>query len=425
VTITAIIYKTSLKIDIYKGYEMIKHYKIYSYFFVCMQLTINLYASEEDIVNNLKDNEIISKSYQIDETIIPNSSSAEKIIFLKSNDHNDSDLALKIFKSLHNFEEEKELINSQSFNIISNEIAEFAKQNTNIKLPILVTYKYSNIINGKGIVLMDKAKGRKLEHIFDEVENMSYEDLEKTFSSIGEQLGLLNAFYFEKYNGQVLPHPDDSSENYLYCKQNQKLYFIDFADIIKQPYSRADARFILSFSKDLFRFSKSELSIFTKNNIENALANEDIKENQINEIIESIYKRYIAYDYIWDSFFNEMKNHLKDQDKNNKLKENYKQINMSSLQMYLYKIATEFIIPQGKFDLMQKLLDIGVNINFSKEKLTMLHWAVLFNKSEIVDLLIKNGAITKTKNNYDTSPLDVARKKNFKDIENMLLKSKN
>ena len=66
---------------------------------------------------------------------------------------------------------------------------------------------------------------------------------------------------------------------------------------------------------------------------------------------------------------------------------------------------------------------IGLNCNINavdKEKLTPLHLATLYNRENIVIKLLQNGADKSLKNSKGELPIDIARKKNFHSIVNIL-----
>lgn len=67
------------------------------------------------------------------------------------------------------------------------------------------------------------------------------------------------------------------------------------------------------------------------------------------------------------------------------------------------------------------LIGLGINVNSQdKENLTPLHLATLYNREKIVIILLKNGADKNLPNSRGHLPIDIARKKGFANLINIL-----
>ena len=67
------------------------------------------------------------------------------------------------------------------------------------------------------------------------------------------------------------------------------------------------------------------------------------------------------------------------------------------------------------------LIGLGINVNSQdKENLTPLHLATLYNREKIVIILLKNGADKNLPNSRGHLPIDIARKKGFVNLINIL-----
>ena len=70
----------------------------------------------------------------------------------------------------------------------------------------------------------------------------------------------------------------------------------------------------------------------------------------------------------------------------------------------------------GYTKIVQKLIEAGVNVNVSKNKHTVLHYACDQGQLEVVKLLLEKGADVNAKNEEGETPLDIAKKTSNKEI---------
>ena len=65
----------------------------------------------------------------------------------------------------------------------------------------------------------------------------------------------------------------------------------------------------------------------------------------------------------------------------------------------------------NRTDVIKRLVDVGADVNRqNRYEDTPLHWAARHNNTEAVRLLLDNGADINLKNRTNKTPLDVARK---------------
>ena len=83
-------------------------------------------------------------------------------------------------------------------------------------------------------------------------------------------------------------------------------------------------------------------------------------------------------------------------------------------------------IAKGDFDTVKKLISLGEDVNQKSNGMTPAMYAAKFNRTEILELLIKHGAKLKTKSDKGLTALKYAEQSNAKDaksvIENTLTK---
>ena len=80
---------------------------------------------------------------------------------------------------------------------------------------------------------------------------------------------------------------------------------------------------------------------------------------------------------------------------------------------------------KGDLKAVQQILESGVDINLRDlTGFTPLHWAAMNNQMEVAGFLIKKGAdINARESKYNLSPLDIARTRKIKEMEQLLLKN--
>ncbi len=80
---------------------------------------------------------------------------------------------------------------------------------------------------------------------------------------------------------------------------------------------------------------------------------------------------------------------------------------------------------KGDLKRVQKLLEAGADVNQRDNTgFTALHWAAMTNKLEVAKLLLRKKAdINAREYQYQLTPLDVAKSRQFKDMVDFLIKN--
>lgn len=218
----------------------------YFYFIIIFVLLLfsdfQLSASENAVKNNsqiiksLDENQFPSEFKEkleekgfnepkIENTITPDSATAERIVFIRNK--NACPIVAKLFKNLNSYLNEHSFYKAEETKFYIGLINDL-KTKCGYKLPIITNYKGKIIINGLGAILVEKAEGKELGEYFDAIPNMPPEQIEAVFSAVGAQMGALDALTF-KAEGKVLAHGDSNAGNYIYDDAKEQLYWIDWS----------------------------------------------------------------------------------------------------------------------------------------------------------------------------------------------------
>ena len=72
-------------------------------------------------------------------------------------------------------------------------------------------------------------------------------------------------------------------------------------------------------------------------------------------------------------------------------------------------------IVKGDFETVKKLIDLGADVNATSNGMTPAMYAAKYNRTNILELLVKHGAELKKKSEKGLSAMDYAKKSNAKD----------
>lgn len=187
-----------------------------------------LFSPDEKIIKTLQLKNLIKENIQNYKVIIPkNSSFAEKVIFLKENS---CELVAKVFMNPDCYKEEKKkflLPEASKYVKLTKDLGEQYQK----KLPVLMEYKGSSVVEGKGIILLTKGKGKTFTEISEQVDEIPDEKIIKIFKSIGAQIGHLDSLFYLYNDGNLLVHPDPKPGNVTYDEDEDQFYWIDTAGI--------------------------------------------------------------------------------------------------------------------------------------------------------------------------------------------------
>ncbi|TPN83049.1 ankyrin repeat domain-containing protein [Aquimarina algicola] len=78
-------------------------------------------------------------------------------------------------------------------------------------------------------------------------------------------------------------------------------------------------------------------------------------------------------------------------------------------------------IAKGDYDMVKKLIELGTEVNEPSKGMTPLMYAARYNRTEIIKLLLANGAKVNTKDSKGFNAIKYAQLSNAKDAEELLL----
>lgn len=73
-------------------------------------------------------------------------------------------------------------------------------------------------------------------------------------------------------------------------------------------------------------------------------------------------------------------------------------------------------IVKGDLETVKKLIDLGADVNASSNGMTPVMYAAKYNRVEILDLLIKEGAELKTRSEKGLNAMDYAKRSKANDV---------
>lgn len=177
-------------------------------------------GSSEQMLKSLKRKKDVSQSSRVKKTIIPQSAHAERVIIIESNT---CQRALKVFKEETRFQEESEEL------LGLKDIVKFVNQMHDCMpdLPILAGFTGTSQAGGKGVMMMEAAKGETLADAYlKNLKDIPDEKIKMVFLSIGKQFGTLDTLML-KETKKVLVHGDSHGGNFTYDEKTGQLYWID------------------------------------------------------------------------------------------------------------------------------------------------------------------------------------------------------
>ena len=127
---------------------------------------LTLLQKSESVVEGLKKEGFIPESSSVEKVIDPKTWRTNAIIFIK--DENSCPVVAKVFKSVKSFvEEHKAVTQGVSYAELVNEL----RKNCGLPLPIIVAPRGGVVIEGVGVLLLEKAKGKSLAEYINDMPN--------------------------------------------------------------------------------------------------------------------------------------------------------------------------------------------------------------------------------------------------------------
>ena len=123
-------------------------------------------------------------------------------------------------------------------------ISEYSKNNSAVKLPELTSYYDTQKIQEKNdrsggneaeLTLIQRAYGKQLCQIQEEMQTLSDDQAIEMGKTIGEQMGHLTRAFFLK-NKTFLKHGDLGGQNFMYSQRKRQFYWIDLDGTSEIPY---------------------------------------------------------------------------------------------------------------------------------------------------------------------------------------------
>ncbi|MGN6670907.1 MAG: hypothetical protein ACTHJ4_05150 [Candidatus Nucleicultricaceae bacterium] len=149
----------------------------------------------------------------------------DHLIFIK--DKNSCPMVAKVFRNLEDFLlENKQLKEEDAYIGTVNEL----KTSCDYPLPIITRRLGKIELEGVGVILLEKAKGKTLKDIYMNLESMQDSKIKEIYHTIGTQFGELDSLMFANKH-QILFHSDGHHGNFLYDEKDKQLYWIDTAGI--------------------------------------------------------------------------------------------------------------------------------------------------------------------------------------------------
>ncbi len=161
-------------------------------------------------------------------TIRPSSSHAAQVIFITYK--NGTTYVVKVVKDNFVYEHKSLIRMMSDLDKIDHVIDQ--KKYSDIKFPKLIHHIGGYQVKGVGVILFEEARGHDVTHFFPMLDDFNdsrfeSEKLEKTFFSIGEQLGALDHVLLKNLKKRFV-HGDSHTANMMYDAKNNQLYWIDY-----------------------------------------------------------------------------------------------------------------------------------------------------------------------------------------------------
>ena len=385
---------------------------------------------DAELIGFLKEQKFIGAESQY-EGIIAKSATADRIIFIKEPINNEQvtngelKSVVKIFRDTGPaFQEEKKLIEDGTVENYIKMLKEYASEDpTHSDVPVLIDYKKTTTFQGRGIIIMSKARGKSLKKIFDDIETMDDKDIEKMCTKIGLQTGNITYLFYNKNEEKTIGHPDPFHFNYMYNRKKDQLYWIDLVGIHLSPYpSETNDATILSLANGLFLSYKeggSDINVVEQKLLDN------LENGQPDLAIRSIQKRLLAFGKIYEAYMqaNGLINHESIM--------NHIKIQKNIFGRFLNPVMVK-AVQSGYQGVLEELLKAGGNVNRPRgtDGSSLLHIAVRNNDAKMVKLLLQNGADKNADKNavknkgkekpIVMTPLKVANAFGFEEIKELL-----
>jgi hypothetical protein len=175
----------------------------------------------EAVLQELKQKGFVKEGAQIEKVVEPKSISASEIIFIK--DKNSCPVVAKLFKKVDDFVQEHKAITA---GVAYAELVNQLRKNCSYNLPIIVGPQGGIVVEGVGVMLLEKAEGKSLADLIENIPSMPDDRIKDLFSKIGQQFGALDDVMLRNTE-KILTHTDTHAGNYLYDEPNNQLYWID------------------------------------------------------------------------------------------------------------------------------------------------------------------------------------------------------
>ncbi len=184
----------------------------------------------EAVLQKAQSCHLISNDYYLASTLFPDSLHAKAICFFSS--IMEKPLVAKIYKEHFSFELDREGVANLMLHIKTINEQRLLGGN----LPVIVEpIGFIDFSGYEGTLLMEKAPGKSLEDIYKELASMNDDVIASIFSSIGEQSGNLDRFYWENHS-KILAHTDPHPGNFFFDGEQNQLYWIDVLSGLQNTY---------------------------------------------------------------------------------------------------------------------------------------------------------------------------------------------
>ncbi len=210
--------------------------------------------SAEKIVSDLKRKKI-PDSAEIEKAVDPGTSATAQIIFIKNKDS--CPLVAKVFKDFNSYLYERDRLKKEVAIIqLVNELGKGCGH----PLPIITRYQKRIVVEGVGVILLEKAEGHTIAKYLDQLSSLDDNRIKEIFTTIGEQFGALDALILGYDPGFVLMHNDSHGGNFTYDEPSKQLYWIDTAGLAfrQKEESLTSLSFLMKFSSTYLKGSELE-----------------------------------------------------------------------------------------------------------------------------------------------------------------------
>lgn len=271
-----------------------------------------LSESSDFIINKLKDMGLIEQSSKV-KVMVPRGKDARKIFFGRNKS---CDLVFKLFKEKRTYEVDSAKV--EDANEIIEHLNELSLSNKE-NMPIVIGVEKCVEIGGQGLFVQSKAIGESLKDIIDRIEKkkesefgyMNNEEILDIFNDVGIKLGVLDKIYYQ--SNEQLCHPDSHLDNFIYDKENKRLYWIDTIGLKCQKIDNNNYLMRYTFMSREIR----ENIVRLIDRLENFMSEPEKFKDSIRDYTNKIRNYLLIVRYIYIGYISQLPDELKEQAKDN------------------------------------------------------------------------------------------------------------